>query len=102
NEVVAPPGLRDRKEELVLDLQRPPVNGGDVRRGGRTGDAEVALDQVLSEGGGVRRATTGAGEDHDRRLAFEAGEQPCHRRGQDSRLRAVDGWGVLGIISQPG
>src|SRR5262249_58897766 len=56
----------------------------------RTGNAEVALDQVLAEGRRVRRAATGAGEDDDRRFAFEARDQRCNRRRQDFGLPAHD------------
>ena len=76
-----------REKQLALEAQRPAIDAGDVRRRRRDRNAEIALDQMLGEGRGMRRAAARAGDDDLRRSASEPRHQFGEGRGQLPRLR---------------
>src|SRR5262249_20235699 len=79
DEVVAPSGLGNRDEELAGKLEPLPVDGGDIRRKGAHGNAEMALKQVFAERRRVGRASARAGQDEARRLPPNAAKKLVER-----------------------
>ena len=75
DEVVAPSGLRDREEELTVELEALLVDGSDIGRKSTDRDAEMSLDQMLPERRRMGRAPARAGKDKVRRLALEATQE---------------------------
>jgi len=86
DEVVAPSGLRDREEELTVELEALLVDGSDIGRKSTDRDAEMALDQMLAERRCMGRAPARAGKDKVRRLALEATQELSQRSFERLRL----------------
>ena len=56
------------------------IDGGDIRRRGRDGNAEILLDQMLGEGCGMGGAAARTGDDDDWRPADKPGDKLAKRR----------------------
>ncbi len=79
DQVVAAAGLRDREKQLAGELQVLAIDTGDVGRGCSDGQADVALDQMLAEGRGMRRAAARAGHHDLWGAALEAPDEIAER-----------------------
>ena len=66
------------------------VDAGDARCRRRHGNGEVALNQMLAEGGRVRRTASGAGDNQLGRTLVEARDQARQRLGEGAGLPRND------------
>ena len=78
DEVVAGARLRDREENLPRKLQRLFVDGGHIGGKGADRDAEMALDEMLSERRRMGRAAARARHHDVWRMPFDVAQELGH------------------------